>query len=282
MVECDGTTWRVGAARAAGPCGRQAGDRFRRGALSGRRDALDAVGARRRALTISVGAGAERAAGRLRFEGFDASRTSSGWPGSSCGSPKIAAAARAGHVLPAQLVGCAVETTDGDGRRRDRGGRRPGGSLLVVDGERARVLIPLARRDLRRDRRGGEADPDRAAGRVAGTERSSTQPAVSSASELKPAYDRSAGSAGPTDEVRHRHDLSADGRGGPRGRGRQPGNRAGTARRRGARSAGLHDRSAPQRGRRAVRRRAGDGDEAGAAGAGGRGHPGARGATRTR
>ena len=72
---------------------------------------------------------------------------------------------------------------------------------------------------------------------------------------------------------RHRHDLSADGRSRHRGGRGRPRGRARAARRGGPRSARVHDRSAPQRGRCAVWRRTGNGDEARAAAARGRAHP---------
>ena len=70
-------------------------------------------------------------------------------------------------------------------------------------------------------------------------------------------------------EVRHRHDLSADGAGRARGRRGESRHRAAAARRRGARPARLHHRPSSIGGRHAVRRRPGHGDEGRAAGEGG-------------
>ena len=95
-----------------------------------------------------------------------------------------------------QLVGCAVETVSGtrigDVARVEGGAS---GSLLAIDGARGEILIPLA------------ADICVA---IDVTAKRITIDPPEGLLELN--------------EVGRRHDLSADGRGGSRGRGRQPGN----------------------------------------------------------
>jgi 16S rRNA processing protein RimM len=100
-----------------------------------------------------------------------------------------------GRFYHHQLVGCAVETLDGEPVgtvERVEGGA--GGSRLVVGGRRGEVLVPLAAAIC------VEIDTDAKRVRINPPE-------------------------GLLDlnEVRHRHDLSAHGRSRPRGRGRQPG-----------------------------------------------------------
>lgn len=94
-----------------------------------------------------------------------------------------------------QLVGCVVETVDGAALgavERVEGGA--GGSRLVIGGPRGEILVPLADEIC--------VDIDVAARRI-----------------------RIAAPEGLLDlnEVRHRHDLPADGRGRPGGRRRRPG-----------------------------------------------------------
>jgi 16S rRNA processing protein RimM len=100
-----------------------------------------------------------------------------------------------GQYYHHQLVGCAVETASGEPVgvvERVEGGT--GGSRLVINGTHGEVLIPLATAIC--------VDIDVAAKRI----------------RINPPD-------GLLDlnEVRHRHDLSADGRGRPRGRRHQPG-----------------------------------------------------------
>ena len=99
-----------------------------------------------------------------------------------------------------QLVGCVVETTGaettagapiGEVIRVDGG---ISGSLLVVGGPRGEILVPFTQAIC--------VDVDVAAKRI----------------RIEPPEGLL-----ELNEVRHRHDLSADGRGRPRGRGRQPG-----------------------------------------------------------
>ena len=97
-----------------------------------------------------------------------------------------------------QLVGCTVETTGGESigsvTKVDGGA---GGSILTVDGPRGEVLIPLAV-DIC-------VEIDVAAKRIR----------VNPPEGLL-----------DLNEIRHRHDLPADDRGGSRRGGRQPGDRA--------------------------------------------------------
>ena len=100
-----------------------------------------------------------------------------------------------GRYYHHQLVGCGVETASGESVgvvERVEGGI--GGSRLVINGARGEVLIPLVTEIC--------VDIDVAAKRI----------------RINPPD-------GLLDlnEVRHRHDLSADGRGRPRGRRHQPG-----------------------------------------------------------
>jgi 16S rRNA processing protein RimM len=100
-----------------------------------------------------------------------------------------------GQFYHHQLVGCRVETVDGTAVgqvARVEGGA--GGSRLVVAGPRGEVLVPLAEEIC--------VEIDAAGRRI-----------------------RIAPPEGLLDlnEVRHRHDLSADGRGRPGGRRGQPG-----------------------------------------------------------
>jgi 16S rRNA processing protein RimM len=94
-----------------------------------------------------------------------------------------------------QLVGCVVETIDGahvgEVTRVDGGSS---GSLLVVGGPRGEVLVPFTQAIC--------VAIDVAAKRI----------------RIEPPEGLL-----ELNEVRHRHDLSANGRGGPRGRRRQPG-----------------------------------------------------------
>lgn len=102
----------------------------------------------------------------------------------------------AGRFYHYQLVGCAVETVDGEAIgevERVEGGA--GGSRLVVAGQRGEILVPLATEIC--------VDIDVEAKRIR----------ISPPDGLL-----------DLNEIRHRHDLPADGRGGPRGRRRQPGN----------------------------------------------------------
>ena len=93
-----------------------------------------------------------------------------------------------------QLVGCVVETTGGarvgEVERVDGG---ISGSLLVVGGARGEILVPFTQAIC--------VDIDVAAKRI----------------RIEPPEGLL-----ELNEVRHRHDLSADGRGRPRGRSRQP------------------------------------------------------------
>ena len=100
-----------------------------------------------------------------------------------------------GQYYHHQLIGCGVETASGEPVgvvERVEGGI--GGSRLVINGARGEVLIPLVTEIC--------VDIDVAAKRI----------------RINPPD-------GLLDlnEVRHRHDLSADGRGRPRGRRHQPG-----------------------------------------------------------
>ena len=107
---------------------------------------------------------------------------------------------REGTFYRHDLVGCAVET--GGGRWRsascaDGRGRRSVGSRLVVAGEGGEVLVPLVDGDLHdRSTRRRRRIVDRSAGRAAGAECANGRVACM--------------------RVRHRHDLSGDGRAGAR------------------------------------------------------------------
>ena len=169
----------------------------------------------------------------------------------------------AGTFYRHDLVGCRVETRDGRADRRRH--RRRGDARRKPARRRgaARRGAHSARRgDLHDDRSGGQTDRHRPAGGIAGVNVADDPVAMRGPSarrqlsrRLKPLAD---------DAIRHRHDFSGDGRAGAGGRRRRARDRAGHARRHGPRPARLHDRSASRRGRCAVRRRPGDGAEAGA------------------
>ena len=154
---------------------------------------------------------------------------------------------------------CSWASGGGRSRRQSAGGGQTGEELLIPLAVEICVEIDVAAR----------SDSDRAARGTAGSERARVAGRGGCTSG------RGAGWSAARHEVRHRDDLSADGRGRPRGGGDRPGNRAGALDIQVHDLRDYHDRSSPQRGRCALRRRAGDGDEAGAAGAGRRGHPGA-------
>jgi 16S rRNA processing protein RimM len=131
------------------------------------------------------------------FEGFARIEDVERLAGQELRIPESALASlEPGRFYHHQLVGCAVETVDGGAVgevERVEGGA--GGSRLVVAGRSGEILVPLAMEIC--------VDIDVEAKRIR----------ISPPDGLL-----------DLNEIRHRHDLSADGRSGPRGRRRQPRN----------------------------------------------------------
>ena len=135
------------------------------------------------------------------------------------------------------------------------------GSRLVIAGTRGEILIPLVARHLPDDRRRrrSESSSSRRTGCW-----SSTSPARRQVAVAVRAGRRSAREVDNTVTLRHRDDLSGDDRAAAGGGNPRTGDRSRHARCEGPGPARFHDRPASRRRRRAVRRRAGDGAEAGA------------------
>ena len=151
----------------------------------------------------------------------------------------------------------------------ESGGRRRRAACWWSNGPRGRGADSAGRRDLRGDRRRGQADHGRAAGGVAGLNEKSADDSRRARTRLNMKFDI------VTIFPRMIEAGLAEGV-------VEPGSRARVAGRADSRPARLHDRPAPQRGRCAVWRRTGDGDEARAAGAGGRARFARRAGRRTR
>ena len=143
-------------------------ERFR-----GRRDVLDAVGPRRRAADDRVGAGAERPAGGRRSTGSRAIEDVERLAGLELRVPEEALQPLgAGVYYQHQLWAAWWRRWPASGSAtvvRVDGGAA--GSLLVVDGPRGEVLIPLAADICVEIDVAAQADPDRSAGGTAGAER---------------------------------------------------------------------------------------------------------------
>ena len=162
-----------------------------------------------------------------------------------------------GEYFHRDLIGCAVVTESGDpvGQVAAVEGDR-GNTRLVVKSRRNEVLIPLADEI---------CTMDLAAKRI-------TVRPPEGLLELNGEWRAAEAERGKElDEDRRHYDLPADGGGGAGRRRRRPRAHRGVAGHRGPQPARLHDRQASRRGRCAVWRRAGHGDEARAVFCGARG-----------
>ena len=138
----------------------------------------------------------------------------------TAGAGRVAGAAAGRHVLPARSDRLRVETADGRGGRRGQRGRRDDGRQPAGRRHRARRGAGAAGAAICTTiDPAGRADRHRAAGGLLEVNARAHRP-----DQRPTAIGLVDGAANMT--LRHRHDLSGDGRAGARRRGRRPRDRA--------------------------------------------------------